>query len=271
MQLRKALGRAEDINLFPRSALKIRTVVTSPSTSFEDLERAVSIDPALSAQVLKVANSPYFGVSRQIRDLRQALVLIGYEATRDLALALALLTLAKRESGPSSGLYDHSLSSALCARLLAEKACPELAGEAFVAGLLHDLGKLIGRLVHESDTEYPWAVRSDEASLTLEAEVCGFTHAELGAACLERWNLGESTCHAIRNHHRPMADPVDSDAGILARVVHLANEAAHMPTLPSDAWTPALERLALDSRLTTEDVQEAARQAPSASEKLGLG
>ncbi len=271
MQLNKALGRAEDINLFPRSALKIRTVVTSPRTSFEDLERAVSIDPALSAQVLKVANSPYFGVSRQIRDLRQALVLIGYEATRDLALALALLTLAQQESGPSSALYDHSLSAALCARLLADKACPQLAGEAFVAGLLHDLGKLIGRLVHESADEYPWAVQSDEASLALEQQACGFTHAELGAACLERWNLGESTCLAIRNHHRPMADPVESEAGILARVVHLANEVAHRPVQPSDTWASVVQRLALDAHLTVEQVQEAAKQAPSASEKLGLG
>ena len=268
--LDKAVSRAEGLNVFPKSALKIRSVVSSTESTFGDLEGAVCLDPALSAQVLKVANSPYFGMSRQIRDLRQALVLIGYEATRDLALSLALLSLAKRETGPAAALWQHSLGSGLVARLLAEASYPEMAGEAFVAGLLHDLGKLVGSLVHERDDDYPWAEVSDPDSLDLEVQRCGFDHAELGAACLEQWNLGPSTCTAIRDHHRPLANPVDTDIGVLTRLVHLANAATHRPDRTMQDWEAELDRLSLSSRLTAEQIALAAAQAPNAAESLGL-
>ena len=274
MQLESAVSRAENLCIFPKSALKIRTVVTSAETSFGDLERAVAIDPTLAAQVLKIANSPFFGLSRQIKDLKQALVLIGYEATRDLALALALLSLAKRDDGSTSYLWQHSLGTGLSARMLAEAGRPELAGEAFVAGLLHDLGKLVGRLLHDSDGEaagdYPLVERSTRESTQRERDYCGFTHAELGAACLESWSLGKLTCNAIRHHHDPNAFESDTESGFLARVLFLANEVSHEPERTVDAWQRLLDDLSLQETISVDDVRSAAMEAPNAAERLGL-
>ena len=271
MQLERAVDCAEKLSVFPKSAIKIREVVSSAESSFEDLERAVSLDPTLSAQILKVANSPYFGVSRQIVRLRQALVLIGYEATRDMALALSLLALAHRQNSSARQLWRHSLSAALAARILGDAAAPEISGEAFVAGLLHDLGKPIAGLIYQrSPPELVWEGISTKASLDTERSVFGFDHAELGAACLERWNLPESICVAIRYHHQPHAVEAQSETGLLTRLLALANEAAHAPDRTAEQWSPILKGLSLTGRISMASVLQAAADAKDAPRHLGL-
>ena len=247
MQIDSAVDSAEKLSLFPNTTIKIRTVVTSQDTSFDDLERAVAMDPALSAQVLKIANSPYFGVSRKVGHLRQALVLIGYEATRDLALALSLLSVCKRQTGPVTELWQHSLKAALVAKMLCDRVSPELSGEAFVAGLLHDIGKLIACLIRDGDLFAVGAARSTPASLVEEKDQDGFDHAELGAACLERWNLSEVTCLGIRHHHRPTEIDAPGPGGLLGRILFVANDAAHEYDRPDADWAQLVQ---------TADLQE---------------
>ena len=270
MRIEKAVSTAEKLTIFPKSAIKIRTVVSQPDSSFNDLEQAVSTDPALSAQVLKIANSPYFGVSRKVGQLRQALVLIGYEATRDLALALALLSMSKRQGGAAANLWTHCLGTAVMARLLCDACEPDLAGEAFVAGLLHDIGKPIACLVQEDDAGQEWVPRSTVSSLEDERKRQGFDHAELGAACLEQWNLAESTCAAIRHHHCPTILEMDSEGGLLARVLSLANEGAHDHERGDDVWSALMSSVELESRISLEQVKAAAAEVPNAAHTFGI-
>ncbi len=270
MQLDSIATSAEKLNIFPDSALRIRSIVSRADTSFNDLEEAVSLDPTLTAQILKIANSPYFGRSGRVSDLRRALVLIGYEGTRDLALALALLALAQREQCTIGGFIEHSLGAALTAKIIAKTVAPHLVSEAFIAGLLHDIGKPIGQFVMTGNKLYPWNLRSSPETLQIEIEVCGHDHAELGSVCLRRWNLPEVTCDAIRYHHNVDGLDADTDAGIICRILNVADDVVHAPNTPAEDWAPKLEVASLADRITPERLAEIAEETADAPAKLGF-
>ncbi|MEM7678166.1 MAG: HDOD domain-containing protein, partial [Myxococcota bacterium] len=235
----------------PKNALVIRRIVSDEASSFKDLEQAVSLDPALTANILKLANSPYFGVSRQINGLRQALILIGFEATRDLALALSLLSVPRLRAVGAEHLWQHSAATAALSRALAQHLAPTMAEEAFVAGLLHDVGKLIRCLIQTPNAVFEQEPSTDESLLT-ERQRDGFDHAELGAACLEHWNLSDATCSAIRHHHRPTDLSVEDPAGRLARIIWIADGTDRDRGRNEDDWAIVLSRLELDNELASD-------------------
>ena len=140
--IERTLRRADELAMFPRVAEIVRQVVDDPSTSLVDLERAVAMDTTLSAQVLKLANSAFFGLQRDVASLRQALLVLGFRATRDLTLGLAAMSVGRGEEPVRYMIWQKSMRSAVAARVIAPAAGWDR-GEAFVAGLLHDIGQLV--------------------------------------------------------------------------------------------------------------------------------
>ncbi len=201
------LRRADKLGLFPKVAMEIRQVTDNPRSSVLDLERAVRSDPALTAQLLRLANSPFYGLPRSVSTLTEALLVVGFEATRQLALALAMISLAKRRGPGRDALLGHSVLVASIATGLAQEVAPRWAREAYVAGLLHDLGILILLETNELQQTALMARASSSKQLAaLEREAYGFDHAELTGECLKNWNLPEEICAAVRHHHEPAAD-----------------------------------------------------------------
>ena len=228
-ELRRMLERATELQLFPVAAERVRVLASRSDTSLADLEKAVSVDPALSAQVLKIANSPFFSMPRAVGDLRQALLLLGFQATRDLALALAVMTLAKGPKAGGSGLWEHSVRVGVGARLFGEEFGSTDSRDLFVAGLLHDLGKLI--MLHLDPDRFARTQRPiDEESLPAERDAYGFEHARLGAACLRHWDLPESIWSAVLHHHDPdfVVEHLETTEGRSAAAVWLANQLARI-------------------------------------------
>lgn len=274
-EIKRFLARAEDMNLFPQSATQVRQVVDDPKATIDDLERVVQLDPTLSAQLLKVANSPYFGVAREISTVRGALMILGFDATRNMALALAMLSLSQGSSATGGRLLEHALEVALGARMLAEGADRELASEVFVAGLLHDLGRLVLSSI-ASDRYAPMADLQGAELVEAERQEFGFDHGALGAACLENWQLPSQICLALRYHHDLEAAEKIEDARTRCVVgaVALADEISHRPDREDADWVAlcgdAAARLFGIGDGDAERLAAIGVEVPAAPEQLGF-
>jgi len=207
---------------------QIITVVNSPDTSAYDVAKLLSEDPAMTAKVLKITNSAYYGLSGTVTSVKQAIVIIGLEAVRSLVLSSSLFDMFK---GDRIGrdfhdrFWRHSLVTAFGSRLLMREICTDdfSAGElAFTTGLLHDIGKIVMYLHSPADCQRVIAEAGEGEIENLEAEraTFGFDHALVGGVLATKWNLPASMSQAIMYHHSPLAveDPLR-----LTDVVHLAD------------------------------------------------
>ncbi len=226
-EIEELLVRAEELEVFPAAALRIRQVADSPHSSLLDLEEAVSSDPTLSAQILKVANSPFFGLRREVSTVQRALFVLGFRATRDMALTLAMLSLGRKEDAVKGEVSRHCQRVGVAAQCIASTADDLDARELFLTGMLHDLGKLILLAVDADrarDLYGPEGGVGDDL-VTSEREIFGFDHAHLGAACLEQWNLPVSTFSAVRGHHS--LEAIRAGEPLSASIIWLADAVDH--------------------------------------------
>lgn len=188
---------------------KMIELVDSPRTSAAALARLISADQSLTAKVLKLANSAYYGFPREISTVNMAIVVLGFNAVREMGLSISVFDVFKRTASSSyfdvSRFWEHSVGCGVASRMLARSFRQALAGEAFVAGLLHDVGKVI--LKQYFDDDFASIIRAQqEAGVSLddaEAAVIGITHARVGAWLAEKWNLPEIICESIARHHDP--------------------------------------------------------------------
>jgi HD-like signal output (HDOD) protein len=217
------LARADDLGVFPPAAIRILRVVDDPRTNLVDLEKAVSLDPVLTAQVLKVANSAYFGLARTVGSLRQALFVLGFRTVRSMALSLAAMTMGASEGPWRRRVWRRSIRTCHAMRHLGTHVDWDDYSEPFAVGLLHKMGMLL-MLVLEEKPYVDMLERLRWGSTELlesESHFFGFDHIQLGAACLERWNLPEEVCLAVRHQERPdtLTNP---DTKLLAQLLWLA-------------------------------------------------
>jgi putative nucleotidyltransferase with HDIG domain len=184
-------------------------MLVSPDVSLRAVADVIATDPILAACVLKVANSAVFGRSRTVTSIREAVSRLGTMPLRRVAIAWAVLGVFDRFRTPGFWRHDkflvHSGATAMLMADLAEALDSADLDAAYLIGLLHDIGKLI--LAVKMPEEYQEAIRRQEVTrrpLTeCELELLGIDHAEISGIAVEKWNLPESVCLAIRNHHAP--------------------------------------------------------------------
>ncbi len=232
-RLRAITEKIIGLPTLPIVVTRLIDLVGNPKTSAGDLDHLISADQALSAKILKVANSAFYGFPRRIATVKLAIVVLGFEAVKNIGLSVALLD--RFPEGEAHELFDrrqfwtHAIGCGAAARLLARRLRYRLEAEAFVAGILHDLGKLI--LIEYFQEKFLSAVRLARSEnlyiARAEEMVLGVTHAEVGGWLAEKWNLPKQLVSVISRHHGPFPDPDGLDAAErpldLTCIVHAAD------------------------------------------------
>ncbi|MBD3178075.1 MAG: HDOD domain-containing protein [Armatimonadia bacterium] len=229
------LEDVEEIPSLPQIAIKVTQMARSESTSAAELGRVVASDQALAVRVLRAANSAYYALPREITTLKDAIGFLGFKQLCSIVMAISAFEFfggRLDDADIARGrLWKHTLLTAISARHLAEKLGSMDREEAFLAGLIHDIGKVVlDRYAHDNFVQI---LRQAEAgpvpAFQLEEQAWGFHHADLGGALGERWDLPESLCRAIAHHHEPWRSPTEASEG--AYLVFLANQVAHIMEL----------------------------------------
>ena len=187
---------------------QLREKLDDPNTSFEDLADIVKTDPALSARLLKIVNSAFYGFAEKVDSLNHALNIIGTDQLTDLALA-AIVT-SKFQGIPRDLInmetfWMHSIGCGIAARKIAELVPGVESDKVYLGGMLHDIGSLI--IYKETPEEAKKILlrckESGENLFKVEKEVFGYDHAEVGALLLTEWKLPERLVEVVKNHHQP--------------------------------------------------------------------
>jgi len=225
-QLETLVRQVRDLPALPTAVTQVLRLTEDPKAGAAEVARALASDQALAARSLKLANSAYYGVSRRVATISEAVVTLGMRTTRNFVLATGCQEVIDRPvpgyALPAGALWRHSLTCASAARALAQKAGFRQSEEAFVAGLLHDIGKVVLN-TYCKDQFIRVLMRVAGGAVTYaeaEREILGFDHAEAGAALLERWNLPAPLVSAVRWHHQPLEAGGDPT---LPCLVHLAD------------------------------------------------
>jgi putative nucleotidyltransferase with HDIG domain len=193
----------------PTTVSKVLEVCNNPQTSPADLNHVISLDPVLVGRVLKLINSAYYGLGQQVTSLVRAIIMLGINTVKNLALSSAVLgNLSAGKSGGGlnmEGFWRHSLCVGVAAKIIAKKRSidPKQIEEYFAAGLLHDIGKIplnaalaAGYMltISESDRNKMSLVRAEDRTL-------GINHCEAGARIVKAWKLEGAVGDAIIYHH----------------------------------------------------------------------
>lgn len=215
-----------------QTAHRLLAALCDSSLGAHEVSTIVQRDPGLTARVLKVANSAYYGRSGQISSVDQAIVLLGFDAVRGIAAAACLdRGIARRTTTAAiqpDALAAHCLASGLAAEHLARRTRPELVAEAMIAGLLHDFGVLVQeRLDPDGVAALIAALRADEEArpMALEPQLVRIGHADCARIVFETWGLPTGITQAVAFHHDPLAAPDDA-ARDLAALAHLGMQVA---------------------------------------------
>ncbi len=228
-KVRQVLSNVQNLPTPPVVFHQIQKVVNNPNCSAAQVASVLSEDPAMSVKVLKLTNSAFYGLSREVDSVKQAVVIVGMEAVKNLVLSASVLDMFKGEGidlDLQERYWRHSLATAACCRILTRKVKSRWfidPDSAFSAGLLHDIGKIVLASFLKVEASLVRAARAKsntETDWTVEERVLGYNHTQIGAFMAVHWKLPEKLCDAIMYHHAlPIGQPIDP----LIPVVHLAN------------------------------------------------
>jgi len=246
---RQLLDEYVEVSSLPMIFVRINEALNRPSSSIMDVSRIISEDSGLTARLLRLVNSPLYGFPSHIETVSRALVVIGTQQLRDMALATSVIKLFSgipADLVTMESFWQHSVACGLAARILATYRREANVERLFVGGLLHDVGRLVlysrmAKLAREALVR----ARQDRKLLTLaEREVIGFDHALVGSLLVRAWRLPASLEEMVAFHHQPSeARRFPKDAAL----IHIANIIAHaleigtsgerfVPPLAAEAW-----------------------------------
>ncbi|MFH1842257.1 MAG: HDOD domain-containing protein [bacterium] len=200
------LRHSGELPALPRAACHILAVIEDPRTTATRLEKAIATDQALTAKVLRVANSPFYGAVRDIKTVSEAIVRLGFVSIRNWTMVAATKSVFL---APGTGLlfkkiWRQSVLSALSAQLVAQAVKYPESEAVFIGGLMQNIGQLV--LARAEPELFQLVLESSSSSRRpyhlVERDILGFDHGELGAQLIREWNLSQQLEEAVRGHHR---------------------------------------------------------------------
>ncbi len=243
----------------PHVMLKSRQLMNDPNSDFRQISQLLKTDPALASRILKTANSAYFGLRGRVSSIQHAVALLG---SKLLIQIITLVIQSKMLSGTlpgygidSGGLWRHSLTVAVGSDILSKKVAPEYSGEAFLAGLLHDVGKIIldEYILQRQEAFKALQETMNQTVNDAEIRILGFDHADIACELCIHWDMPGFVAGAIKCHHIPF----DSGDNLLAHIIHIADIIANrinMDMQPIDL--DAIEKGSLERLNINEEIME---------------
>ena len=265
----------QDLPTLSTVITKMVEMLDSQEASPKELADLIAQDQSILSAILKLVNSAFYGFPRKITSVHQAVVILGFSTVKSIALGASIFKAKPRKGGKEvfdrNALWVHSLGVATASKLIAQKIGHSDTDEAFVAGLLHDVGKVV------FDTQFPDEFRDvvekaeDENILLLEAEreLLGLDHAEAGQILLFKWQLPLPVVNAVGFHHDLEKAPAQYQR--LAAIVHLADIICRKLKIGSggDARIPRADRNAMKAlHITTPMLEEAMKETQAQKELI---
>jgi len=219
------IAKVESFPSLPCATTKLLSLLDDPNAAVAEIEEILRMDPGLTANVLKLSNSAYFGFASEIGSVHKAIVLLGAKRLMQLVMTSCVNSVMTK-SVPGYDLspgemWRHSIAVSVAAEGLIEELNAPEADEIFTAALLHDVGKLVlGEFVKDDIKKIEKIVSKDVSFEVAEQIALGTNHAEIGAKILESWGLPSEIVSAVRWHHDP--DAAD-ETSTLIDIVHVAN------------------------------------------------
>ena len=273
--VQSAIQEISHIATLPEVTMKIIQLVEDPDSTAQDLNKVISNDPALGARILKVVNSAFYGLPGQIGSINRAIVLLGLNAVKNIAIAASLAKLFRggkiAENFDARDLWMNSIASATATRLLAQKIGLGLPDEAFLAGLIHDLGIMV-----EIQARRPQFVEvldriNNDPTCTMrqaEQEILGATHEQFGQGLCKLWKFPANFQNVTGFHHRPTE--LERDQRSLTSLVFLADVITKRLGMGFTAGTETSEidpAMLEELKLTEAAILEVCEQLPEAIEE----
>ncbi|MDP8225906.1 MAG: HDOD domain-containing protein [Candidatus Lernaella stagnicola] len=234
MDLLKRLDDVSELPTIPTTVTKVLQVTADEDAGLADLSKVIHADPSLAAKLLRVANSAFYRRAREIDSIDRAIAMIGFDEVRSLAVSVGAFESVMRPTAGDlfdrAAFWEHSFAVAVAARELA--AGTGLGdGDAFAAGLLHDIGKVLLDRFFPEDFERIMRLGREKGGsfFAIERQLEQSTHADMGGYLLERWELPDELVAGVGGHHVPTGH-----SGPLATTTYLANQLAHAAGFSSD-------------------------------------
>ena len=250
----KLLASLDSVPAFPSSVHKILELTSKTDCQPKELVGVIEHDPILTIKVLKLVNSAYFGLSREVVSIGHAVVYVGLNTIKNVAISVAAKGVLPKDNKAGLDMDEfwlHSLTVGVIGRMLARlKGLPETeVANFFVAGLLHDIGKIF--LAHFHPTDYQAVINEQSLTHTAIADIeetqLGISHATLGGKLSEKWELPSDLIRAISHHHdiQKLTDAGDLEIG-LACANSIANHMCHEIGDNNDKPSPGLNNIEQD-------------------------
>lgn len=238
----KLIVLVEKMPAFPKSVQQVVQLTSDINASAKDIVRVIECDPVMTVKILKAINSPFYGLPQKITSVQRAVVHIGLNTIKNIALgvaAMGMLNATNKAHFNTANFLLHSLTTAALSKMLAERInlSSTDCSDCFVAGLLHDFGKVV--FAEFIADEFKLALeKSREQQLPLhqtELEFIGLNHSQAGKMLAEKWELSEPLIDAIAHHHEP-----DSSQNVLRDCVFAANQISKYMSF-GDGGNPVIE------------------------------
>lgn len=235
--------RVTELPPLPQALVELMRLLREPDFSERHCAALIERDQALAARLLRLANSAFYGVPGRVGSIGDAMRILGARSVLGALTAAALHGHVRVDSCPGfhfDAYWRHTIGTALAARALAELLDSD-ADEAFLAGLLHDVGQLVLASFNPEATGRAIARAQQSGMSTLDAETAelGFAHPQIGALVARHWHFPETICRAIERHHQPWPPPSGQRLSIPG-LVQVADKIAHTLHLGGDLAAPVL-------------------------------
>ncbi|HOT75510.1 MAG TPA: HDOD domain-containing protein [Candidatus Wallbacteria bacterium] len=249
----KLLQKIETLPTLPIVVTRIMQLVENPKTAAVEISKVVSLDPALTVKILKIVNSAYYGFPKQITTITHAIMILGFEDVKNIAMGISVFDIFKSKGAKDAVEFDrvafwqHSIAVGSCTKLLAKKLRYKNPEEAFICGLLHDIGKIILDQYFHEEFNAVIKLAKDENLLFVNAEkrLNDMDHPEIGRIVAKKWGLPSTIIDCITSHHNPAACENNQ---LVVALVHASDVFCKIQKIGNsgDTLVPQLQKTAWD-------------------------